>query len=311
MNQDLASITDTIYTSEDAAALTEELKADGTALWWKFSEALQGGIHIALGYKPGKEGATQYLHDHFPEGPVTPPREQQLEAVELFGTSMSNRALATLTGLSEGTIRNRKKELAETSGAKNYAPEDATVTGWDGKQYPASRPQPQREEVEAEIVLDDEPLQPAPSPASPSPDTPASERTASELGLDDYEIDFERPNHNVSSQTVREAIRTYAQTGSSGLSSAKKGATDLSMYLTSGLVSHDCWNQEELSEVAEDTADTVKVLSSLLRDMADATSARGIARRALVADDTMAHLQEAVSNLSLVRSVIEKDVTGQ
>ena len=63
--------------------------------------------------------------------------------------------------------------------------------------------------------------------------------------------------------------------------------------------------------MAEDTADTVKVLSSLLKDMADATSARGIARRALVADDTMTHLQEAVSNLSLVRSVIEKDVTGQ
>lgn len=300
-------LTTSEFSREEAEAFVEELKTDGRNLWEKFHKALNGRIWIALGYAPGENGWNQFLGEHFPDGPLTPPREKQLEAIKVIGADVSNRALGSLLGLSHQTIMRRKKELHELAGGPDGPPEK--VQSRDGKVYPASRPQPQREEVEAEIVLDDEPLQPAPSPHPTTTEVPASERTASELGLDDYEIDFDRPNHHVSTQTVREAIRTYARSGSTGLSSAKKGATDLSMYLTSGLVSHDCWNQEELSEVAEDTADTVKVLSSLLKDMADGNSARGLSRKALMADDTMAHLQEAVSNLSLVRSVIEKEVT--
>lgn len=57
-------------------------------------------------------------------------------AAEMHDTGMSNRAIAAVEGVSEKTIR----EDIKASGADRSAPE--TVTGRDGKEYPATKPAP-------------------------------------------------------------------------------------------------------------------------------------------------------------------------
>lgn len=309
MNAELAA---SEFTPEQARRFTDELRQDGRELWRKVRQAFEGGIWIALGYEPGRSGWDRYVAEELNRDVLAPPKESQNDALrEYLDAGMSTRVISSVMDLSKDTINRRIKEIREETGVSDETP--AKVRGIDGKTYAASRAQPQRQEVEAEIVIDDEQPQArphSPAPAVPDDGTPLSERPAGDFGLAEIDIDLDRPTHHVSAQTVRETIRNYAHTASSGLSTAKKGATDLAMYLTSGLVTIDSWNEGELSEVAEDTADTVKVLSSLLKDMADGTATRGMSRRALLADDTMRHLQEAVSNLSLVRSVIEKEVTA-
>ncbi len=62
-------------------------------------------------------------------------REQRQElVVKLRGQGWSLRRIAAKLGVSDGTVRND----LEGTGAQNYAPD--TITGADGKQYPATRP---------------------------------------------------------------------------------------------------------------------------------------------------------------------------
>lgn len=64
-------------------------------------------------------------------------REQRREVVaRLRMQGWSLRRIADRLGVSDGTVRND----LELAGAQNYAP--ATVTGADGKQYPATKPTP-------------------------------------------------------------------------------------------------------------------------------------------------------------------------
>jgi hypothetical protein len=65
-------------------------------------------------------------------------------AVRLKESGMSNRAIAVSLGVSRETVRNDMR-----SGGK-FLPRDlGTVTGLDGKPYPASRPKPSTPEPDS------------------------------------------------------------------------------------------------------------------------------------------------------------------
>ncbi len=97
-------------------------------------EAKAGEIHVALGFSSW----TAYLADAL-GGQIELSTESRRSVVELLaGEGMSNRAIATAVGVTEGTVRNDKVR-------NDYAPEP--VTGLDGRTYKKSgtkkKPDPQ------------------------------------------------------------------------------------------------------------------------------------------------------------------------
>ncbi len=88
-------------------------------------EAKAGEIHVALGFASW----TAYLADAL-GGQIELGTDSRRSVVELLaGEGMSNRAIATAVGVTEGTVRNDKVR-------SDYAPEP--VTGLDGKTYKKS-----------------------------------------------------------------------------------------------------------------------------------------------------------------------------
>lgn len=299
-----AELTTSEFTLERAQALTEELKTEGSVLWEKFHLAFTGRVWIALGYPDGESGWHKYLGDHFPEGPLTPPRERQLEAIEQLGTSMSNRALASVMGLSEGTIRNRKRELEQITGAQDYAP--GNVQGIDGKQYGASKAQPEPGVVDAEIVDEGEQSQGSAgsgSEGSSNGRIDADRTPASEFGFEPMDIDSEQNGIQISESEVKRTISDYHLSGSSDTAQIKKTASLLGQYLTSGMVPVEVWDEDELSILAEETIDTMTALADLLIHMAEGTRTEGVSQKAITESEIhvpLAQVQQKLETLSRV-----------
>lgn len=89
------------------------------------AEAKSGQLHIALGFSSW----TAYLADAI-GSQIELSTDSRRAVVELLaGEGMSNRAIATAVGVTEGTVRNDKVR-------SDYAPEP--VTGLDGKTYKKS-----------------------------------------------------------------------------------------------------------------------------------------------------------------------------
>ena len=81
-----------------------------------------GRVWLAMGYESWSEWCDCEL-----DGFKLPAIERRGTVSELAESGMSNRAIADVTGVSEGTVRNDK------AGAQNYAP--GPVVGQDGKTY--------------------------------------------------------------------------------------------------------------------------------------------------------------------------------
>lgn len=101
--------------AEDARKLTDRIKVDAERLWDRIAEAYLGRAHLALGY----ESWDTYCVAEFDSLWIRIPREERETVVcSLKQAGLSNRAIASAIGISEGTVRNDLK-----SGAQNYAPE--------------------------------------------------------------------------------------------------------------------------------------------------------------------------------------------
>jgi hypothetical protein len=81
-----------------------------------------GRVWLAMGYESWSEWCECEL-----DGFKLPAVERRETVAELAESGMSNRAIADVTRVSEGTVRNDRK-----SGAQDYAP----VIGLDGRTYP-------------------------------------------------------------------------------------------------------------------------------------------------------------------------------
>lgn len=144
-----------------AQALTERIRSSMGDLMTLVVRAHAGRAWLGLGY----ESWADYITGEFDHAPLSLERAERKAVVALLrGQGMSTRAIGAATGASEGTVRN------DLSGAQNYAPDEpldvdvesdtladeliandlsqpTTITGLDGKTYPArTRPVPQPEQ---------------------------------------------------------------------------------------------------------------------------------------------------------------------
>ncbi|MDV3134109.1 hypothetical protein [Mycobacterium sp. 29Ha] len=155
-------VTDKPLTKAAARALTDEIKRDAEVLWEKIAQAFTERAWAALGY-PSWDG---YCAAEFGSLRLRLPREERSEVVSsLADAGLSNRAIATATGISEMTVRREKAaatnvapvidaEIVTEAPVSNETPgrkltvvrEPArTVTGTDGKRYASSRVKPPRQ----------------------------------------------------------------------------------------------------------------------------------------------------------------------
>jgi hypothetical protein len=125
-------------TETEARKLTDRIKFDAGQLWDKLTDAYLGRADIALGY----ESWDTYCITEFGSLRLRLPREERAEMVcSLRQAGLSNRAIASATGYSEGTVRN---DLA----AQNYAPDEDELT----EQLLAGEPEPLRFNVTSRTI---------------------------------------------------------------------------------------------------------------------------------------------------------------
>lgn len=121
-----------IATRQEAEARRDRIKAGLATLWDDIKAAWRERDWIALGY-PSWDAMCE---SEYRLGLALPRSERPEVVADLRQEGMSTRAIAAATGVSQGTVRN---DLASTE--QNYSV--ATVTSLDGRQRPATRPQPE------------------------------------------------------------------------------------------------------------------------------------------------------------------------
>ena len=115
---------DAPLSTADARELTDRIRVNLDGLWEMVIEAFKRGAHRALGYASWDE----YCEIEFGSNRIRLPREERQETVRsMREAGLSNRAIASATGMSEPTVR-------RVEGASNDAPR----VGTDGKTYAAS-----------------------------------------------------------------------------------------------------------------------------------------------------------------------------
>lgn len=140
--------------AEDARVLTEQIKTNVEALWELIQRAYHGRAWTAVGYSSWSE----YCAEEFGSSRLRLPRGERAEVVSILRESgLSIRAIAAATGADAKTVQ---RDLAGVGSSH-------TITGTDGKTYPASRAR-----LQAEIA----------ALAAQYPDDPAT-RDAMEFGL--------------------------------------------------------------------------------------------------------------------------------
>ncbi|MCK8674138.1 hypothetical protein M1M07_23880 [Rhodococcus sp. HM1] len=138
----------------DARRITDQIKAGVEAVWHLIEQAYTTRAWSALGYSSWDDYCTR----EFGTSRLRLPREERSEVVaSLRESGLSIRAIASATGLGDGTVRR------SLEGAPFGAPEPKLITGTDGKTY-TPKPRP----VDPEPMIDDEP-EPEPLPPGFNP----------------------------------------------------------------------------------------------------------------------------------------------
>lgn len=141
----------TLPTTEQARTLTDRIKIAVEGTWQLIQEAYTSRAWAVLGY----DTWDNYCTAEFGAARLRLPREERQEVVaSLRDSGLSNRAIASATGVSEGSVRSDLKATAQ-----NYAPDRQSVIGTDGRVYAQS--QTRQEEASAHDTAD-EPFRPEP-----------------------------------------------------------------------------------------------------------------------------------------------------
>ena len=122
--------------ADEARRLTDRIKVAVEGTWLLVVEAFEARVWISLGYGTWDEYCTR----EFGTSRLRLPREERQEVVaSLRESGLSIRAIVAATGDSYGTVHNA------LSGDQKRSPEaetedesDRTITGTDGRKYPAS-----------------------------------------------------------------------------------------------------------------------------------------------------------------------------
>ena len=130
------------FTANEAHAWANGIRASWSDLTERIIEGHQRRAWLALGHGSWNEMCAQL------NLPRIEDRDQRRELVaDLRGSGMSTRAIGAALGASKSSV---DRDLA---GVPNGTPD--TVTGADGKRYPATRKQPEVEDIAGETVLHD------------------------------------------------------------------------------------------------------------------------------------------------------------
>lgn len=139
--------------ADEARALTEKIKASAAELLPLIREAFERRADVALGY-----ASWQAYCDAELMGLRLPVGERRTAVAELRSAGMSTRAIGAALGVSDTTV---VRDLASTASGEAVDDQPVTagpqpVTGLDGRQRPASRPEPagQREARAAYLASD-------------------------------------------------------------------------------------------------------------------------------------------------------------
>jgi len=152
--------------AERARILTDQIKVTVEGAWQLIKQAYESRAWEALGYPTWDDYCTR----EFGTSRLRLPREERAEVVQsLRESGLSTRAIASATGIDRGTVRKDLQvggnhppaqvdvpdsqdpdpaaDTSDSGGSEPLAhssPESSPppITGVDGKQYPASRPDP-------------------------------------------------------------------------------------------------------------------------------------------------------------------------
>lgn len=163
-----------------ARRLTERIRLNAVAvrdgvekLQALLEEAKEGNVHVALGYPSWPAYIAEVMGDE----PLRLSRDDRREIVHyLTGEGMSTRAVGSVLGVSDGTVRN---DMVERPGAQNYAPHrppsvvnrspsevldpDPVGSAFIGDEFSIENAEPGHEP---------DPIAPLPPTSTPAPRTP-------------------------------------------------------------------------------------------------------------------------------------------
>lgn len=289
------------FTEAEARELTEELKGDYGSLQVKISTAWQGRIWLALGYESWQD----YLDEEFRDVSLRPPKDLEDQVIgELRAAGMSVRGIAAATDISKSTIDRRvadagvpngTPESTARAGEPDGTPADpAPVIGLDGKSYQPQRPTPPADRsediVDAEVIEYEESWR----MTGQEPDT---DRLASDLGIEPITVTMTGTDAPLSGAHIVQVVNELHAGTRAPLPLVKKKSKLLEQAFATGLANSDQFELEQITDLGQDVADTVAVLTDLLTAM---DSSGPSVRSVLTDQDTAGSMRKAVKNLSMI-----------
>lgn len=281
------------FSEAEARELTDELRSDYGSLQVKISTAWQGRIWLALGYDSWQD----YLDNEFRDVSLRPPKDLEEQVIsELRAAGMSTRGIASAVDISQTTVRRRLQgnlEDPQSPGESNDSPA-APVIGLDGKSYQPQRPTPPADRsediVDAEVIEDEESWR----MTGQEPDT---DRLASDLGIEPITVTMTGTDAPLSGAHIVRVVNELHAGTRAPLPLVKKKSKLLEQAFATGLANSDQFELEQITDLGQDVADTVAVLSDLLTAM---DSSGPSVRSVLTDQDTAGSMRKAVKNLSMI-----------
>lgn len=288
------------FSEAEARELTDELRSDYGSLQVKISTAWQGRIWLALGYDSWQD----YLDNEFRDVSLRPPKDLEEQVIsELRAAGMSTRGIASAVDISHPTVYRRLRDAGvsnETPGTTDRTAEPsgtpakpAPVIGLDGKAYQPQRPTPPADRsediVDAEVIVEE-----AWRMTGQEPD---SDRLASDLGIEPIAVTMTGTDAPLSGAHIVRVVNELHAGTRAPLPLVKKKSKLLEQAFATGLANSDQFELEQITDLGQDVADTVAVLTDLLTAM---DSSGPSVRSVLTDQDTAGSMRKAVKNLSMI-----------
>lgn len=275
------------FSPDEAREFIEEVKGDYGSLRSKLATMWKGRIWLALGYESWQE----CIDTEFANEPIRPPKELEQETIEeLRSLGMSARGIATATDIPKSTVARKFEASTVPNGTVD---DDERIIGLDGKSRPATQstpttPQPRSPaSTGAEDIVDAEVVD----------DGPEDDRLASDLGIEPIEVAMNGTEAPVSGTHIVQVVNELHAGARAPLPQVKKKSKLLEQAFSTGLANSGQFEDEQITELGQDVADTVAVLSDLLTAMDNS----GPNVRSVLTDyDTAGSMRKAVKNLSLI-----------
>lgn len=286
------------FTEDEAREFIEEVKGDYGSLRAKIATMWKGRIWLALGYESWQE----CIDTEFGDEPIRPPKELEQETIEeLRSFGMSTRGIATATDISQSTVARRVAASTDPNGSVD---DTERIMSLDGKSRPAMNPRTAttssaQSVPDPEDVVDAEVIEDNSAPVTAAGQSTDDDRLASDLGIEPIEVSMSGTDAPLSGTHIVQVVNELHAGARAPLPQVKKKSKLLEQAFATGLANNGQFEDEQITDLGQDVADTVAVLSDLLTAM---DSSGPDVRSAMSDRDTSGSIQKAVKNLRLIAS---------